>query len=53
MEMLTQLLLLPQAFILFNKQVTGCGAAIEGQLALVGFKSLRLGPQLHFSLTPY
>lgn len=42
-EMLTQLLFLPQAFI---------HSANEGQLALVGLKSLRLGPQLHFSLTP-
>lgn len=36
MERLTQLLLLPQAFILFNKQVTAFGAAVEGQLAFVG-----------------
>lgn len=52
-EMLIHLLLLPQAFALFSKQVTSFEAPVEGQLAFVGHRPLRFGSPIHFSLTPY
>lgn len=55
MEMLTQLLLLLQAFVLFNKQVTGFGAPVENRLAFVGNRPTGIWTsallQLHTLLT--